>query len=216
LELKTSYAWNGNEKYYYRYLVVFLVKISVTSYLAGASVLVYFELKYLTVYTVFAVAIITGLKISAWLKYRKDYKGSKFIAFSRSLLSTIAYMELLLIALKADGLIEIGVLPLMAMIWAILPFCVASCITTIVVLVARLSAACKKERDKTTRLSIPFFIWLFAIFCGGPILIYITVYNLSMQEEYDCTPGLSSLYLAQTTYSIAILVFHLLISSSFK
>ncbi len=193
------------------------MKIVLTSYLAGAAILVYFKIKYLTALTLVSVVIISGLKLSAWLKHRKEYKGSKCIVYCRALLSVLVYIELMLVSFKADKIIELGILPLMAIIWALLPFCIASCIATLVLLIARISVACKREREKTMLVSIPFFLWLLVVFCGGPILIYITVYNLSIQgHDYVCTPRLSSLFLSKTAYSMATLVFHLLISSSFR
>ena len=188
------------------------------AYLGIGGTLVYYKLRYLTILTCSGFVLITTLQLSAWYNTRNTTKRKKIIVYCRLMLSLMVDVELLLISLKADRIADLGMLALFSMVWAIIPFAAVSCVASFIGLMARLSMACKRSKDNGLMINIPFFFWLFLVFCGGPAFFYGTVYNLCAipSKSYQVTSALSTFYIIMTVYSMVTLVFHLLIISHFK
>lgn len=215
--LNSSFHWQSYEKYCFGNFVSLISRIIWLVYMAITGIFLYFNIRFLTVLTIFIFVLLNSLLLASWCK-QKDNKGSrKIITYSRVLISLMIDVELILASIKADHYVDLSLLAMLCLFWGMLPFCIASCIVSSVILISRICQSCKKKEERNLNVKFPFVVWVFVIFCGYPALFYVIVYNLSVRSTvYKPTPTLNTMYMILTVYSLITFILHLLIADSFR
>ena len=137
-------------------------------------------------------------------------KKQKAVIAARAFLGAVFDALLVLASLKQDELMRSNFWDYCCALWVAFPFFALSALVAALLLVAKLITVVFFRHAHGPNLA--FYSWLFLMSCGGTVVFYLVVAELTASSKlvYALTDRLFQLYLVAVVYLGAALAVHLL------
>lgn len=146
----------------------------------------------------------------------RPHKKQKVVVMAKAFLGAVFDALLVLASLKQDALMRSNFWDFCCALWVAFPLFALGALISALLLLAKLITAVFFRHAYGPNLA--FYAWLFLMCCGGTVMFYTIVAELTARSRlvYALTDRLFQLYVAAIVYLGAALTVHLLCRESLR